>query len=71
MREVNLPYSLGKTFWKGLRPVLWASGAAALLVFAGYFADAAVLMELGVPSLIAVFVAESIRNAIKEYKRRK
>jgi len=69
--QVNPPYSLWKTVWKGLRPALWASGAAAGLVFAGYFADAGVLIEMGVPSLLAVFLAEAIRNAVKEYRRRK
>ncbi len=68
--EVNSPYSLWKTLWRGLRPALWAAGAAAILVFGGYFADASVLIEMGVPSLIAVFAAESIRNALKEYNRR-
>ena len=69
--QVNPPYSLWKTAWKGLRPALWASGAAALLVFAGYFSDASHLIAVGLPPLVAMVLGEVIRNAIKEYNKRK
>lgn len=68
--RVNPPYSIWKTIWKGLRPALWAAGVAALLVLAGYFADVAVLVEMGAPPLVAMMLAEAIRNMIKEYNRR-
>ena len=69
--QVNPPYSIWLTIWKGLRPGLWAAGAAALLVLAGYFADASVLIQVGVPPVLAMMLAEVIRNAIKEYRRRR
>ena len=71
VKDVNPPYSLWKTVWKGLRPALWASGAAALLVFVGYFSEASNLITMGLPPLLAMMLAEAIRNAIKEYRRRK
>ena len=69
--QVNPPYSVWLTIWKGVRPGLWAAGAAALLVFAGYFADASNLVAVGLPPLVAMVLAEVIRNAVKEYRRRK
>ena len=65
------PYSLKKTIWKGLRPALWVGGTALGLSLAGYFSDPQVLIALGVPSLVAVFAGESIRNALREYNKRK
>ena len=69
--QVNPPYSIWKTVWKGLRPALWAAGAAAILVFAGFFSEASNLVAVGLPPLLAMMLAEIIRNTVKEYRRRK
>jgi hypothetical protein len=65
--KLAAPYDWKRTLWKGLRPAVIAAGAAGLAAFAQSI-NVEWLVALGVPSVLAVFVAEAVRNYWKQHR---
>ncbi len=59
-------FSWARAVWKGLRPALLVAAVAAIAAFLGAI-DVKVLVDLGVPQVLAVFILEMARNWAKQH----